>query len=183
MKQLRLHGLGGQGVVTAAKILAHAAGLYENQYAQAMPAYGHERRGAPVYAYLILDAAPILLKSFVYEPDYVLVFDPAVIRQGVNVTAGTHSQTCFLVNCSLSQRERLLEIKAGTLYCVDATGISLRQTGRNVPNAAMLGAFAAVGTVKLEAICAAIRRNWPGEAGEQSVRAAREAYSAVQRLS
>lgn len=181
MLQVRLHGLGGQGVVSAAKMLAEAVGLYEGRYAQAMPAYGHERRGAPVFAYLVISEEPILLKSFVYEPDFVLVFDTAVIRQGVEVAAGARPETCFVVNSRgpLPPEEPWLGFPS--IYWVDATAISLKHVGRNIPNAAMMGAFAATGALSLDAVCAAIRHTWQGEAGERNVRACQEAYASVRR--
>ena len=77
MYQLKLYGLGGQGVVTAARILVEACTIYDGKYARSLPAYGHERRGAPVFADVMIDEVQILLSSFVYDPDCVMLFDPS----------------------------------------------------------------------------------------------------------
>ena len=76
--QIKFYGIGGQGVVTATKLLAKTVCLFENRYAKTIPAYGHERRGAPVYADIIIDGKEILLNSFIYEPDIVVVLDPFI---------------------------------------------------------------------------------------------------------
>ena len=90
MIQLKFYGIGGQGVVTAAKLLSKAVSLYEDEYAITVPSYGHERRGAPVNTSIIVDREPVLLNSFVYEPDIVVVFDPELIHKKVNVAEGIH---------------------------------------------------------------------------------------------
>ncbi|MGI9952151.1 2-oxoacid:acceptor oxidoreductase family protein [Moorellaceae bacterium AZ2] len=183
MIQLKLYGLGGQGVVTAGKILATAVAIHEGKYAQAVPAYGHERRGAPVYGDVILGEEPILVKSFVYKPDYVLVFDLAVLDKGVDVTEGAHANTCFVVNSSQPPTGLPFAQGFGPVYYVDATKIALEVLGIEIPNSAMVGAFAATGVVSLDAVCAALEDTFRGKAGEKNVEAARRCYAAVKRLS
>ena len=85
MKQIKIYGLGGQGVVTCGKLMAHAYAINQEEFAQTIPAYGHERRGAPVTTSLILSREAILTKSFVYEPDYVLVFDISLPERHVDI--------------------------------------------------------------------------------------------------
>ena len=109
MYQVKLYGLGGQGVVTAAKILAHAVSVHENQYAKTIPAFGHERRGAPVYSDVMIDHRPILLNSFVYEPDVVMLFAPAVIDQGIAIEQGIHEKSILVVNSADKQLLERLE--------------------------------------------------------------------------
>ncbi|SHM80364.1 pyruvate ferredoxin oxidoreductase gamma subunit [Caldanaerovirga acetigignens] len=183
MIQLKLYGLGGQGVVTAGKLLATAVAIYENKYAQTVPAYGHERRGAPVYADVILGEEPILVKSFVYKPDYVMVFDLAVLEKGVDVTEGAHANTCFVVNANQLNPELPFINKFGSVYYVDATKIALEVLGIDIPNSAMLGAFAATGVVSIDAVCAALEETFKGKAGERNVEAAKRCYEAVRKFS
>ncbi|BCV25598.1 2-oxoacid:acceptor oxidoreductase family protein [Gelria sp. Kuro-4] len=181
--ELKLYGLGGQGVVTAAKLLAKAAVVHAGLYAQALPAYGHERRGAPVYAYLRLAAAPIKEKCFVYRPDVVLVFAPSVIDQGIAVLEGTGPDTILVVNSRDEAAARLRTLAGNRpVYEVNASAVALAETGRDIPNAAMLGAFAQVADiVSLDDVCAAIAETFKGKAGEINARAAERAYRETRR--
>ena len=97
MRQIRFLGLGGQGVVTGAKLFSEAV-VSEGKYAQTTPAYGHERRGAPVSADVFSDDQPIRPKCFVFEPDIVVLFGTGVLAHGVDVTKNTHPDTLFIVN-------------------------------------------------------------------------------------
>jgi len=174
--QIKLYGLGGQGVVTAAKVLALAAGIYEGRYAQAIPAYGHERRGAPVFADLFLADAPISVKSFVWQPDYVIIFDLSVRDKGVDFQAGTTAGTRYVVNSAMPPADPLL---AGRAFSVDARGISLAVIGKDIPNGAMLGSLAAAGVVSLAAVEAALHDSFAGKAGDLNAQAARRAYQST----
>lgn len=101
MIRLKFYGLGGQGVVTAAKVLSAAVSIHEGKYAVTIPAYGHERRGAPVYTDVVVDNEPILLNCFVYEPDIVLVMDPSV-REKILTSARVNTTVRFW--CSIQNR-------------------------------------------------------------------------------
>ena len=81
MIKLKFFGLGGQGIVTAAKTLSEAVSIYEEEYAITVPAYGHERRGAPVNTRIMIDSKPVLLNCFVYEPEIVLVSDASFLTR------------------------------------------------------------------------------------------------------
>lgn len=177
MKQIKIYGLGGQGVVTAAKILSEAVAIEEKKYAQAIPAYGHERRGAPVYADVIMDEKPIKLKSFVYQPDYVVIFDTSVTDKGVNVMAGTGEDTVFIVNAG--KIDENAPYKSHQCYYVDARQISLEVVKKDIPNAAMLGAMAAAGLVEIAAVVKIIEKTF-GKAGGVNAEAARRAYEQLQ---
>lgn len=181
MYQLKLYGLGGQGVVTAAKLIVEAVTIYEDKYARSLPAYGHERRGAPVFADVMIDEEPILLSSFVYEPDCVLLFDPSLADMGINVGQGARNHTVLVVNAegpeSLSQDIANLPWRQN--YYVNATAIALKIMGRPILNSPMLGALARTGTVDLEAVCRALLADFGAAKGESNVRAAREAHSRV----
>ena len=96
MVKIKIFGIGGQGAVTAAKVLSEAVSLYEGRYAITVPAYGHERRGAPVFAHIIVDDKPVLLNCYVYEPDIVVVMDEGIIDKKVNVGEGCTPNTVKL---------------------------------------------------------------------------------------
>ncbi|MDO4548760.1 MAG: 2-oxoacid:acceptor oxidoreductase family protein, partial [Clostridia bacterium] len=100
MKRLKFYGIGGQGVVTAAKTLSIAVSIHEDEYAITVPAYGHERRGAPVYTDMVIDEKPIVLNCFVYEPDIVIVLDASIIdkHKQVDVGKGMHPETVLVIN-------------------------------------------------------------------------------------
>lgn len=178
MYQVKLYGLGGQGVVTAAKILAHAVSVYENQFAKTIPAFGHERRGAPVYSDVMIDRQPILLNSFVYEPDVVMLFAPAVIDQGIAIEEGIHKKSILVINTEDKQLlERLeKEYLFNKIYYVSATQIALEQIGRDIPNGAMLGAFAKTGIVKIDSVTQSLKEIFKNREGERNAQAAQKAY-------
>lgn len=179
MYQLKLYGLGGQGVVTASEILVHAAAIYEHMYARSLPAYGHERRGAPVFADVMLDTQPILLSSFVYNPDYVLVFDPSVVDKGVDIGQGVCKDTVLVLNTG--DPRVLVCLGEGlpwrAVYYVNATSIAVNTIGSNIPNTAMLGACAKTGMISLESVCSSLLEIFGKERSEHNVRAVSEAYN------
>ena len=172
MKQIKIYGLGGQGVVTAAKLLCEAVALHEDAHAQAIPAYGHERRGAPVFADAIISRDPIKMKGFVYAPDYVVLFDDSVMDKGIDVMAGTSENTAFIVNTE-TLRERY-PFNGHKIYLVDAQSVALDAIGRDIPNTAMLGALAGAGIVGLGAVTKAISNKF-GAAAANNIKAAESA--------
>ena len=173
MKQIKIHGLGGQGVVTAAKLFAEAVAIGEKKHAQAIPAYGHERRGAPVYADVIMSELPIKLKSFVFHLNVVVIFDLAVLDKGVDVMAYTDADTIFILNAKdMGANVPFIKHK---IYFVDALKISLETIKRDIPNAAMLGAMAGAGLVGLESISSVVV-NFFGKAGASNGRSCEEGY-------
>ncbi len=140
--EVRFHGRGGQGVVTAAKLLAEAA-MKEGKYFQALPDYGGERMGAPVRAYTRISSTPITLHCQVTEPEIVVVIDPTLI-EFIDVTEGLHPEEGILVvNAPLSPDEirKKTSFKKGKVATVNATHIALQYLGRNIPNTPMLGAL------------------------------------------
>jgi 2-oxoacid:acceptor oxidoreductase gamma subunit (pyruvate/2-ketoisovalerate family) len=179
--QLKLYGLGGQGVVTAAAMLVEAVTIYENRYARSLPAFGHERRGAPVFADVMIDEQPILLSSFVYDPDCVMLFDPSLVGMGINVGQGVRDHTVLVVNAEgpESLSDDIAKLPWKEYYYVNATAIALEAMGRPILNSPMLGALAKAGAVDLESVCQALVGGFGAIRGEANVRAAREAYSEV----
>lgn len=176
MQKIKFYGIGGQGAVTAAKVLSHAVSIYQDEYAITVPAYGHERRGAPVYAHIIVDEKPVKLNCFVYEPDVVVVFDDSIMDKHVDVYAGCDGSTVLVLNTDRPETvERYRQLGFQKIYWCDGTGAAMRTIGLAIPNSAMLGALARTGLVALEAAVAAIH-DYFGKVGERNADAAREAY-------
>ncbi len=184
MFQVRIHGRGGQGVVTAAELLSVAAFL-EGQHSQAFPSFGSERMGAPVMAFCRLDDREIRLREPVMQPDALIIQDPGLLHQ-VNLFEGLSEGGYVLINSSRSLAELgLEELQSEGGDCractVPATDLALRYVGRPVPNAALLGGFAAITErIRLESVEAAIREKFSGKVAEGNVAAARAAFSSAQ---
>jgi pyruvate ferredoxin oxidoreductase gamma subunit len=172
--EVRVHGRGGQGVVTAAELLSVAAFL-EGRHAQAFPSFGSERTGAPVVAFCRIADREIRTHAPITRPDAVIVQDPTLLR-GMPVLDGLSPDGFVLVN---STRDITLEV--GKVFVVPATEIALELVGRPVPNAALLGAFsAASGLVSLASVSTAIRDRFPAAIAEANVAAAARAFEIVE---
>lgn len=178
MIKLKFFGLGGQGIVTAAKTLSEAVSIYEEEYAITVPAYGHERRGAPVNTSIIIDSKPVLLNCFVYEPDIVLVSDASFLTREVDISAGISSDAVLVLNTGDESVARQFKEKFGfkEVYYGDATSVAVRNIKRNIPNSAMLGILARTGIVKIESVMAAVESVFGTRAGSANADAAKEAY-------
>ncbi|WP_213451858.1 2-oxoacid:acceptor oxidoreductase family protein [Rhizomonospora bruguierae] len=175
MFAVRIHGRGGQGVVTAAELLSVAA-FTEGRHAQAFPSFGSERTGAPVVAFCRIDTRPIRTREPIAIADCVIVQDPTLLRH-VDVLAGLRPAGSVLVNWAGPVDQ--LELPPGAV-AVAATQLALRHVGRPVPNAALLGGFAALtGQVRLESVLDAIRGRFPASLAAANVAAAQEAYDLV----
>lgn len=145
IKEIRWHGRGGQGTVTAAKIFAETA-TSGGKYVQAFPEYGPERMGAPLRAYNRVSEKPLYMHCQVINPDIVIVVDPSLIKNPGILLDGTNERTIFLVNTTKTPSEvrKKLNLEGGKVFTVDATKISLDTLGRPIPNTPMLGAMAKV---------------------------------------
>jgi len=176
LKELRIHGRGGQGSVTAAELIAVAA-FEGGTYAQAFPAFGVERRGAPVQAFVRFDTKKIRLRSQVYEPNYVIVQDSTLIKD-VNVFLGMKKGGIAIVNT-----ETTLDVsppEGVKMITVDATGIALAVLGVPITNTALMGAFAAAsGEIKFDALEKALRHRFRKELAEKNITAAGKAFAMV----
>jgi pyruvate ferredoxin oxidoreductase gamma subunit len=185
MLQIRIHGRGGQGVVTAAEMLSVAA-FQQGRHAQAFPSFGSERTGAPVVAFCRIDDREIRLREPIQAPDVLIVQDPTLLHQ-VDVFQGLQPDGYVLINTQRSFDELgLAEIaqryRRERLITVPATEIALKHLGRPLPNAVLLGGFAALsGLVTLDAVAHAIRDTFSGKVAESNVAAATEAFDCVQR--
>ncbi|HEU0237935.1 MAG TPA: 2-oxoacid:acceptor oxidoreductase family protein [Micromonosporaceae bacterium] len=182
MFSVRLHGRGGQGIVTTAELLAVAV-FDEDAYAQAFPTFGSERTGAPVAAYCRIDERPIRSHEPITSPDALIVADPSLFAQ-VDVLAGLRSDGYLVINASdaaaLSGAPAALSGAPTQVCLVPATEIARRHIGRPVPGAPLLGAFAAVtGRVGLAALVRAIEERFPSKVAEANAAAAREAYQMI----
>lgn len=141
MVEIRWHGRGGQGVVTAAKVLA-AAALSQGKHIQAFPEFGPERRGAPIQAFTRIGDEPVRLFSHVTSPDIVVVLDRTLVGK-IPFTEGLVEEGTVVANCRHSPGELREEIglEYGTVYAVDATSIANETMGRPITNTPMLGAL------------------------------------------
>jgi 2-oxoacid:acceptor oxidoreductase gamma subunit (pyruvate/2-ketoisovalerate family)/2-oxoacid:acceptor oxidoreductase delta subunit (pyruvate/2-ketoisovalerate family) len=175
--EIRLHGRGGQGAVTASRIIATAA-YEEGKYSQAIPMYGTERRGAPLTAFVRIDDVRVRERELVHDPDISIVLDPLIAKeQGVveNLKPGG----LVLLNTTYEPEEIKLggDFKVAT---VDATSIALSTLGRAITNTAILGAFSKItGLIKLESMEKAIMKYFPGRLGEMNVAAVRKSFEEV----
>lgn len=180
---MRIHGRGGQGAVTAAEMLSVAA-FREGRHAQAFPTFGSERTGAPVVSFCRMDDRPIRLREPITEPDAVIVQDPTLLHQ-VDVFGGLTETGYALVNSSRSVAEMgVAELAArlmpDRMVTVPATELAREHLGRPLPNAALLGGFAALtGQVSLDAVVAAIRSRFHGGVGDGNAAAATATYQHV----
>jgi pyruvate ferredoxin oxidoreductase gamma subunit len=181
--QTRIHGRGGQGVVTAAELLSVAAFL-DGAEAQAFPSFGSERMGAPVMSFCRISPAPIRVREPVAEPDAVVVVDATLLHH-VDLFAGLAAEGYVLINsehtpAELGIGELAGRLPAGHVVTVPATELARQHTGRPRPNVAMLGAFAAVtGAVSQPSIDTAVRERFTGKIAEGNIEAARAAYALV----
>jgi len=143
--EIRWHGRGGQGTVTAAKVLADAC-LSGGRYVQAFPEYGPERAGAPLRAYNRVSSHEIRMHCPVLRPQVVSVVD-ATLLDSINVTDGAIEDAIFVINTSKTPQEIREKLQAGPkqrVFAVDATKIALDCIGRALPNSPMLGAICKV---------------------------------------
>lgn len=177
MRELRIHGRGGQGAVIASKLLATALFL-EGKSVQSFPAFGVERRGAPVTAFLRTSDGPILLRCEITKPDGLIVLDPTLIA-AVDVAAGLKDGGSILVNAEggpetfpkLADRFRVGTVDASAV----AREAGLGSKNQPIVNTAILGAFAVFsGIVSLDSVCKAIESEVPFKTAD-NVAAARAA--------
>jgi pyruvate ferredoxin oxidoreductase gamma subunit len=183
MIQVRIHGRGGQGVVTAAEMLSVAA-FEEGRYAQAFPSFGSERTGAPVVAFCRIDDREIRTREPVVDPDALIVQDVTLVHQ-VDLFAGLHADGYLLINSTrsfddLGLGELAARFRHERMLTVPATELALRCIGVPIPNTVLLGGLCAVsGVIGLDALAAAVRARFPAAQAEANITAAREAHAWV----
>jgi pyruvate ferredoxin oxidoreductase gamma subunit len=171
---IRIHGRGGQGAVTASRLLATAA-YYDGMFSQAIPMYGTERRGAPVTAYVRVDDVRVRERELVHNPDIVMVLDP-LLSTRQTMADDMAEDGLLLLNAAYPPEE----VKTGgkiRVATVNATNIALETLRRPITNTAILGAFAkSVGWPKLESIEKAIRKQFSGRVADMNVEAIKRSY-------
>jgi len=172
--------------VTAAELLSVAA-FHEGKFAQAFPSFGSERMGAPVMAFCRLDSTELRLREPVVEPDAVLIQD-ATLLHSVDVFQGLRPEGYVLVNtgkrlADLGLEELVARLPAGHVQTVAATELALRYVGKPVPNAGLLGGFAALtGSVNLASLEQALHERFQAGVADANAAAARAAYASLASL-
>ena len=171
--------------MTAAELLSVAA-FGDGRFAQAFPSFGSERTGAPVVAYCRVAGARIRTREPIVRPDALIVLDATLVHQ-VDLFRGVSSDGYILVNSSrtfddLGLSDVVQAHLASRVATVPATELALTHTGRPVPNAVLLGGFAAMtDVVSLDAVVQAIRARFTGAVADGNAAAAREAFDLVAR--
>jgi pyruvate ferredoxin oxidoreductase gamma subunit len=182
--QVRIHGRGGQGVVTAAELLSVAA-FREGRHAQAFPSFGSERTGAPVVAFCRISDREIRAHEPIASPDVLIIQDPTLLHQ-VDLFSGLPEAGYLLINSSRSFSELGLDdlatrVRPARGVAVPASEIARETIGRPIANAVLLGGFAALtGVISLASVIASIRDRFSGALAEGNVAGAERAYELVQ---
>ena len=183
MFEVRIHGRGGQGVVTGAEILSIAAFL-QGSYAQAFPSFGSERTGAPVVSFCRISDREIRLREPVMQPDALIIQDPTLLHQ-VDVFSGLKPDGYVLINTSRSFDELGIGViatgrRAERMCTVPANDLALKHVGRPLPNVTLLGGFSALsGLITLDSVAAAVREKLSGKVADDNIAAATAAYDFV----
>ena len=173
MKEIRFHGRGGQGAVTAASILA-VAGFVDGKYTQAFPTFGVERRGAPVQAFVRIDDKFIRRRDQIYNPDILVVLDSTLFKVG-DVKGGLKEGGMIIVNTEKSAKE--LGLEGYDVRSVDATKEAFAVLSRDIVNTAMLGAFAAfTGLVSRDSIHEGVKEQFPEELAAKNIKLVDQVY-------
>ena len=181
--EIRWHGRGGQGVVTANELLAGAA-IRESKFIKAFPEFGPERMGAPIRAFTRISDEPIKVHSQVYHPDFVVVMDPTLVGH-VDLTNGLKEGGSIIVNFP-EEKEKLKETftNVRNIHTVNATKIALEEVGRPIANTAMLGAFVKVsGIVSLDSVLSELQAKFslkfPEKVVQKNMNSVKRAYEEV----
>jgi pyruvate ferredoxin oxidoreductase gamma subunit len=154
------------------------AAFEDDKFSQAFPAFGVERRGAPVMAFARIADKPIRIRSQIYEPDYVLVQDVTLLDV-VDVASGLKGSGKILINTDRPKDKLKLKTEADVVT-IDATRIAMETLGRPIVNTTMLGAFCgATKEVSLEAMDKAIQERFQGELQKKNLLAIKTAYERV----
>ena len=183
--EIRWIGRGGQGAVTAAKMLAESA-LSEGKFIQAFPEFGPERMGAPVKGFTRISSKPITIHCQITTPDVCVILDPTLIDV-IDVTEGVAKGGIIIANTkdSPQQLREKMRLKDRRLYTIDASGISIKTLGRNIPNTPLLAAVVKVTNIlKLDSVIKNFQeeysRKFKGELLKANIEAMKMAYGEVQ---
>lgn len=167
MEQIRVHGRGGQGVVTAAELIAIAA-FNEGKYSQAFPNFGVERSGAPIQSYARISDTEIITHEQIYEPSVLIIQDATLIGH-VNVFDGHDKNTIVIINATKDSYPNL-KLKTKKIYFTPATETALEIFGKNIVNTIILGAFAKfTGLISLGSLEKAVKEKFKDK-GEEIIK-------------
>ena len=177
MKEIRIHARAGQGAITTASLLGYAYFL-KGMYPYAFPNFGAARMGAPMNAFVRVDTKPVRLRSQIYEPDYVIVVDPTIMR-GFNCFSGLKENGIAIINHKEGQDMPKLNLRQKAFF-IPANDIALKTIGRPLGNTALLGGFcAATGDFDLEDLFEAIKKRFSGKAQEGNLEAVKQGYEFI----
>jgi pyruvate ferredoxin oxidoreductase gamma subunit len=177
MIEIRIHGRGGQGAVTAAELIAIAA-FKDGKQAQAFPSFGVERTGAPVESFARIDNQPILTRQQVYEPN-ILIIQDSTLLSAIDVTKGADKNTIVIINTSKPKGELSINLPIKNINTIDATKIALEIIGKNIVNTVILGAFAkATGLISLKSLLGAVEEKFSGNDNliAKNIKAIKQSY-------
>jgi len=177
MIQIRIHGRGGQGVVTAAELIAIAA-FKDGLQAQAFPSFGVERTGAPIESFVRLDNQPIITREQIYQPNFLIIQDASLL-DSVDVTKGADKKTIAIINTAKAKPDLKINLPQANIHAIDATKIALEIIGKNIVNTVILGAFAkTTKLVSLESLKQAIEEKFAGREDliSKNIKAVEKAY-------
>jgi len=183
MFQIRIHGRGGQGVVSASELLAVAA-FEEGKYSQSFPSFGSERMGAPVQAFARISEATITIREPVMEPDMLIIQDPTLFN-AINVFDGAKTDGYLLINSSKSPQQLGIEEMTSQypthhVMTIPATEIALKYIKQPKPNTVLLGAFAAMShMVSIPALEKAIQGKFPSKIAKPNITATTAGYNLI----
>ena len=177
MKEIRIHARAGQGAITTAALLGFAY-FKEGKYPYAFPNFGAARMGAPMNAFVRVDSKPVRLRSQIYEPDYVIVVDPTLLR-GFNCFSGLKDKGIAIINGK--QGLELPKLKPGQkAFVVPASEIALKTIGRPLANTTLIGSYAAsTGELKLETLLEVIKVRFSGKAQEGNIAAVKQGFEYI----
>lgn len=181
MKEIRIHARAGQGAITTAMLLGYTY-FNEGMYPYAFPNFGAARMGAPMNAFVRVDAKPVRLRCQIYEPNYVIIVDPTLMR-GYNCFSGLKEDGVAIINGT--EATEVPKLKAGQkAFVVPANDIALKTIGRPLGNTALIGAFAAAtGELKLDTLLEVIKKRFIGKAQEGNIAAAQQGYEFIKKAS
>ena len=183
MLKLRIHGRGGQGVISASQMISVAA-FHQGLHAQAIPSFGSDRNGAPVQAFVRIDDQAIELREPVLQPD-ILIIQDATLFHAIDVFSGLKPDGYVLINSRhgvdhLGVTDAVQGLPQGHVLTLPATDLALKHLRRPTPNTVLLGALAAMHEfLDINAVERAIGEKWPGKVGQINIKAARAAYAAA----
>ncbi|HTZ10974.1 MAG TPA: 2-oxoacid:acceptor oxidoreductase family protein [Candidatus Margulisiibacteriota bacterium] len=179
MKEIRIHARAGQGAITTATLLGYAYFL-KGMYPYAFPNFGAARMGAPMNAFVRVDSKPVRLRSQIYQPDYVLVVDPTLMR-GYNCFSGLKEDGVAIINGKEDLELPKLKAKQ-KVFLVPANDIALKTIGRPLGNTALIGAFAAAtDELDVDTLIAVVKKIFKGKAEEANVKAVQEGFNFIKK--